>query len=104
MENENEKEFESKNISFNLPVGIKNAIDYLVKMGFYESIEHFFEEAFKNGMIRLKPLIDKKRINGEIDEDTYENLLQDIKKIVESENLVKNIEIYCNVYGKNDIE
>jgi hypothetical protein len=88
LENENDKEFESKNISFNLPIGIKNAIDYHVKMGFYESLEHLFEEAFRNGIIRFKPLIDKKRTNGEIDGETYENLLQDIKRIAESENLV----------------
>ena len=44
-------------------------------------------------MVRFKPLIDKKRINGEIDEETYENLLQNIKKIAESDNLGINVKI-----------
>ena len=44
-------------------------------------------------MIRSKPLIDKRRINGEIDEDTYENLLQNIKRIVESEDLIYKVKI-----------
>ncbi len=75
---------ESKNLSFKIPISIKYAIDYIVKKGYYKSVEHFFEEVFKDGMIGSKPLIDKKRINGKIDKETYENLLQNIKKIVEA--------------------